>query len=381
MTAAATHRIGVLDAAIAPRVAALAARDLLRDDATPPPDAVVACSNLYLGDDGIGAGASRLVSGTRAAHLDLERALAAWVGAPAALLFNSGYAANAGAIPALADRGDAVFSDALNHASIIDGVRLSRAERVIYPHADLAALDRALAACEAPGLKLVATESVFSMDGDVVPLADLVELCRRHSAALYVDEAHALGVCGRGGRGVAHALGLAADVDVLVGTLGKSFGAFGAFAATSNAVRRYLVSRARTFVFSTALPESVAEGALAALPLLIDGAAQARLWERIDRLCAGLERAGWWQGRAASAIIPLLAGTERDALAWSREVAARGYFVQAIRPPTVPPGTSRLRLTVSASYDDALVDGLVDALVESARALGIPPTAARHVQA
>jgi len=342
---------------------------------------LIACSNLYLHahGDAYGAGASRLVSGTRTAHHAAEHTIAAWLRCEASLLFSNGYAANVGAIPALAIAGDAVFSDALNHASIVDGVRLSRAARHVYPHLDLTALDAALAACVAPGARWVITESVFSMDGDVAPLAELVALCRRHGAYLYIDEAHALGVCGESGRGAACAAGVADGVDVLVGTLGKAFAGFGAFAAGSSTLRAYLANTARTFIFSTALPEEVVRRSLEALSDVAGGGAQARLLERTQQLGALLEAAGWWRGPATTAIFPLVAGDPTVAVAWRDALLVRGFFVQAIRPPTVPQGTSRLRVTVSAAYEPADVTALAEAIVATATSLGITPRPVQDV--
>lgn len=336
----------------------------------------IACSNLYLGDPGRGAGASRLISGSRPAHRALERDLAAWLQTDDALLFNSGYHANVGAIPALAGPGDAIFSDALNHASIIDGVRLSRAERHIYPHANLRALDEALGACDAPGLKLLVTESVFSMDGDLAPLAELAALADRHGAVLYVDEAHAIGVLGPDGRGAAAALGV--DAPILVGTCGKAMAGFGAFVAGSPPLREFLYNRARSFVFTTALPTEVVAANRAGLDLVRDAPTRARLWRATHRIADGLHSAGWWHGPPHSAIFPLLVGEPEPTLALAAAILDRGFFVQAIRPPTVPEGTSRLRLTASADYDDASVDELLSAVVDSAAELGIPPRRSSH---
>jgi 8-amino-7-oxononanoate synthase len=339
-----------------------------------------ACSNLYLGLDAWGAGASRLVSGSRPAHRAFERDVARWLGTEDALLFNSGYNANVGAIPALAGEGDAVFSDALNHASIIDGIRLGRAARYIYPHSDMAALEAALARYQGGGLKLIVTESVFSMDGDVAPLAELVDIAERHDAVLYVDEAHAIGVLGPNGRGALAALGLADRVPIQVGTCGKAIGGFGAWVAGPAVLREYLYNRARSFVFTTALPEQVVEANRAGLEAVIDETRQAALARVMQMIASGLERAGWWEGPPASAIFPLIVGPAEDAVALARAIEARGFFVQAIRPPTVPVGTSRLRLTAAADYDDATVDALVTAISDSARALGIAPRRSSHGQ-
>ncbi len=365
-----------LEQALAQRLAALDAGGLRRRERTDRASAV-ACSNVYIADPAhFGASGSRLITGSHAAHRTFEADIAAWQGTQAALLFNSGYNANVGLLSALADRGDAVFSDALNHASIIDGVRLSRAERHIYPHSDVAALGRALGACDAPGLRVVMTESIFSMDGDLAPLADLVDVCQRHHAVLCLDEAHALGVLGEQGRGAAHAAGLADEIPVRVGTCGKAMSGFGAFVAGSSLLREFLYNRARSFVFTTALPTSVVEGNAAGLARVRDGVGQAQLWRNINAVAALLSTAGWWSGIPQGPIFPIMVGDNDDAMALAAAMDARGFFVQAIRPPTVPAGTSRLRLTVSSGYDDAFIAQLVGALVESAAALGIAPRSA-----
>ena len=343
------------------------------------------CSNDYLGlaadsrlraaaaaaaeREGAGAGAARLVAGDLAVHGALERRLAELKGTEAALLFGSGWHANAGVPAALAGREDAIFSDALNHASIVDGCRLSRAEVVVYRHADAADLGERLARTRARR-KLVITDSVFGMDGDAAPLREIAELCDRHGAMLYVDEAHAAGVLGPTGAGLAEALGVAARVDVLMGTLGKALGAFGAYVAGSRRLVELLVSRARTFVFTTALPPPACGAALAALDVLRDEPARReRLRTLASRMRAGLERLGFDVSRVVAPIFPVVLGSEARALAASRALLDRGFFVRAIRPPTVPAGTSRLRVALSAAHDEGQVDAFLGALEEVLRGL------------
>lgn len=375
LTGAAGRGIAALERVAHDRLAALDAADLLRDERVWAEDApALACTNRYLGGEGpsaFGAGASRLITGTRPVHRAFEQDVAAWLGTPDALLFNSGYNANVGVVSALAERGDAVFSDALNHASLIDGVRLSRAERHVYPHVDVEALDRALGGCTAPGLKLVLTESVFSMDGDVAPLAELLDVCETHGAALLVDEAHAVGVLGEAGRGACDAAGVADRVAIRVGTCGKAIGGFGAFAACSSAVRRLLYHRARSFVFTTALPPSVVAANREGLRVVQAGEEQARLWSNIRYLAERLAARGWWSGTPQSAIFPVLVGENAATVALAKSLESQGYYVHAIRPPTVPAGTSRLRLTVTSDYDRSFIDGLVDALCAAADVLGV----------
>jgi 8-amino-7-oxononanoate synthase len=338
------------------------------------------CSNDYLGlagDErlrraaadaalrhGAGSGAARLVAGDLAIHGELEAALAAFHGAEGALLFNSGYHANAGIPAALVGRGDAIFSDVLNHASIVDGAVLSRAELVRYRHVELAELDALLARSRARR-KLVVTDAIFSMDGDAAPLEGIADLCDRHGAMLYVDEAHAVGVLGPTGAGLAEACGVKDRVDVEMGTLGKALGAFGAYAAGERRLRDLLVSRARTFVFTTALPPAACGAALAALAIVRgEPGRRARLAALCDRLRAGLLALGFDVSRVASPIFPVLLGTEARALAAAAALRDRGFFVRAIRPPTVPAGTSRLRVALSAGLAEAQVDGFLAALAE-----------------
>jgi len=308
---------------------------------------------------GVGAGASRLVVGDTDAHHALERAAAALMGAEAARAFNSGYAANAGILQALCGPEDVVFSDALNHASLVDGCRLSRAKVAVYPHADAGALERLLAA-SGGRRRVVCTDAVFSMDGDCAPLRELAEVCRRHRAALVVDEAHALGVLGAAGRGLCEALGV--EVDVRMATLGKALGAFGAFAVGSAEVVELLMNRARTFVFSTALPAAVcAAGEEAISVMRAEPGLREALWRNIRRMAAGLRSLGV-PAEARSAIFPLVLGEPERALEVAAQLRARGVLVKAIRPPTVPEGTSRLRFAVTAAHSEAQIDRALEAL-------------------
>jgi 8-amino-7-oxononanoate synthase len=324
------------------------------------------CSNNYLGlaDHprvreaaaeaamrwGVGAGASRLVSGTMTIHRRLEERLAEFKRRESALLFGSGFLANAGVIAALARPGDVIFSDELNHASIIDGCRLSRAEVFVYDHLDVEHLAWGIA--QARGREaLIATESVFSMDGDVAPLEDLVMLAERHQIRLMVDEAHATGALGPQGRGALAEAGLESKADVIVGTLGKALGSYGAFVACDEVMAQYLLNAARTFIFSTAPPPPAVAGALAALELV---EARPELVARLQANAGALHRElaveGFDVSESGAQIVPLVLGEARLAVRAAEAALARGVFAQAIRPPTVPPMTSRLRLTVMASH-------------------------------
>ncbi|WP_141591940.1 8-amino-7-oxononanoate synthase [Myxococcus sp. AB056] len=315
---------------------------------------------------GVGTGASRLVVGDTAAHHRLETRLAAFERAEAVRLFNSGYAANTGIIPALVGPEDAVFSDALNHASLVDGCRLSRARVCVYPHADVEALTRALA--ETPARrKLVVTDTVFSMDGDVAPLRDIVAACRAHGAALMVDEAHATGVLGTRGAGLCDELGLENEVDLRMGTLSKALGVMGAYVATSREVADLLVSRARPFVFSTALPAHLCAAAEAAVDAVEgDPDLRERLWRNIRRFAEGLRGLGV-RAEPRSAVFPIILGEPERALDAARRLREAGVLVKAIRPPTVPEGTSRLRFCLSASHSV----GHVDLALEALRTVGV----------
>jgi 8-amino-7-oxononanoate synthase len=325
-----------------------------------PPVATVGltfCSNDYLGLAGrhapaaaSGAGASRLIVGERPEHVHLERRLADWLGTPAAILFSSGYAANLGTVAALAESGDLIISDELNHASIIDGCRLSRATVTVVRHLDVEATIRALTQPRT-GRAWVVTESYFSMDGDSPDLRRLRQACDANGAALVVDEAHALGVFGPRGRGLCAGLGVTPDV--LVGTLGKSFGAAGAFVAGREALISWLWNRARPFVFSTGLSPSVASAAAASLDLVADDEPRrARLLRSATSLRDGLRKLGL-PTRGTGPIIPLIVGDPRRAVEAAARLRTLGVHVQAVRPPTVPAGTARLRVTVTALHSEA----------------------------
>jgi 8-amino-7-oxononanoate synthase len=351
------------------------------------------CSNNYLGlaDHprvreaaaeaamrwGVGAGASRLISGTMTIHGRLEERLASFEGSESCLLFGSGYLANIGVIGALAGRGDTVFSDELNHASIIDGCRLSRAEVVVYRHLDAEHLEWSMlrhARRRGDGAMLVVTDAVFSMDGHLAPLEEIVDIAQHHGARVVVDEAHATGVLGPGGRGAVAQAGLQGEVDVLVGTLGKALGSYGAYACADAQMIRYLLNAARAFIFSTAPAPPAVAGALAALELL---ETRPHRVQRLQANAAELRRALAGEGFAVDEgempIVPLVLGDERAALALCEETIARGVFAQAIRPPTVPAGTSRLRLAAMASHTHSDMRMAAGVLGEAARSLGMAP--------
>lgn len=347
------------------------------------------CSNNYLGLAdrvevrqaaadaalrwGAGAGASRLISGTMEPHRELERRLAAFKGYGSALLFGSGYLANTGVIAALAGRGEVVFSDELNHASIVDGCRLSRAETFVYRHGDLEHLTWGLRqAGDGERAALIVTDGVFSMDGDVAPLPELLELARRHRARLMVDEAHATGAVGPGGRGSVSAAGLSGEVDVVVGTLGKALGSYGAYACAEPETIELLVNTARPFIFSTAPPPAAAGAALAALSIL---EAEPQLVERLQANAATLRTAlageGLDVGHSATQVVPVEIGAAGATMEVCERALERGVFAQGIRPPTVPEGSCRLRFTAMATHEPTQLTDAAREVGAAARELGL----------
>jgi 8-amino-7-oxononanoate synthase len=349
------------------------------------------CSNNYLGlaDHpqvreaaaeaamrwGVGAGASRLISGTMKLHRSLEQRLAGFKEQEAALLFGSGYLANSGAIAALARHGEVVFSDQLNHASIIDGCRLARAETFAYRHCDLEHLEWGLRQARGRG-SLIVTDGVFSMDGDVAPVEGLVQLAQRYDCRLMVDEAHGTGTLGPGGRGSVAAAGMSEEVDVVVGTLGKALGSYGAYVCGSAELADYLVNVARPFIFSTAPAPPVVAAALAALEILEQCPHRVqRLQTNARALRDALGHEGLELGESETQILPVIVGDPELALRLSDLALERGLFAQAIRPPTVPEGTSRLRLTTMATHRSAELVGAARTLGNAARELGLvsPP--------
>ncbi len=355
------------------------------------------CSNNYLGLAnhprvreaaaeaamrwGAGAGASRLVSGGMTIHRRLEERLAAFKGTSSCVLFGSGYLANAGIVPALAREGEVVFSDELNHASIVDGCRLARAETFVYRHGDVEHLAWGLREAGSRA-SLIVTDGVFSMHGDTAPLTEIVELARRHDVRVMVDDAHGTGAVGPGGRGSVAAAGLDGEIDVMVGTLSKALGSYGAFACCDQAMARYLVNSARSLIFSTAPPPPAVAGALAALELLC---AEPRRVERLqsnaEALRSALAREGFALAGSDSHIVPLVVGDATLAMRVCEAAVAMGVFAQAIRPPTVPAGTSRLRLAVMASHSQAELREAARMLGTAARRAGFEPSTAATVLA
>jgi glycine C-acetyltransferase len=351
------------------------------------------CSNNYLGladhprlvaaaqealqRYGAGPGAVRTIAGTMAIHEELETRLARFKGVPATISLQSGFVANLGTIAALVGKGDAVISDELNHASIVDGVRLTRAARSIYRHADPADLDRALREARAAGARrvLVITDGVFSMDGDLAPLDALTPVAEAHEAILMVDDAHGEGVLGRGGRGIVDHFGLHGRVDVEVGTMSKAFGVMGGYVAGSEVLVEWLHQRARPFLFSSAATPADVAACLAAVDLLEASTELVeRLWANARRFKAMMSAAGFDIGISATPITPVMLGEASLAQEMSRRLFdEHGVFAQAIGFPTVPQGKARIRVMVSASHSDDDLDQGAEAFVTVGRALGVVP--------
>uniref|UniRef100_C6E5D0 8-amino-7-oxononanoate synthase n=1 Tax=Geobacter sp. (strain M21) TaxID=443144 RepID=C6E5D0_GEOSM len=347
------------------------------------------CSNNYLGladhpelrsaavfgvAFGVGSGASRLVSGTMELHEKLEERIAAFKGTEKALVFNSGYAANTGIVSALVGRGDAIFSDRLNHASIIDGALLSRADLHRYPHRDMTALERLLQDKGGNGRRLIVTDGVFSMDGDIAPLQDLVRLAKKYGALLMVDDAHGTGVLGATGRGSGELLGVMDGIDIHMGTLGKGLGSFGAYAAASATICDYLVNKARSFIFSTSLPPAVLAASIAAIELVDSPQGK----ELRDKLAANvalfkekLAQAGFDTMGSETQIVPIFVGPADATMEFSKELLEQGIFVQGIRPPTVPSGSCRLRCTIMATHEAAELEEAAGIIALVGKKLGV----------
>ncbi|OGW16563.1 MAG: 8-amino-7-oxononanoate synthase [Nitrospirae bacterium GWC2_57_13] len=316
-------------------------------------DAARAAMDRY----GFGAGASRLVSGSSPLHEELEQTLARFKGTEAALLFNSGYAANTGIIPALASEGDAILSDGLNHASIIDGCRLSRAEVHVYSHGDMNHVESLLKKTARARRRLIVTDGVFSMEGDIAPLPDLCTLAEKYGALLMVDDAHATGVLGDSGRGTAEHFGVSGRVPVQMGTLGKALGSFGAYIAGDRDMITYILNKARSLIFSTALPPAVCAASLAALRVLEQEPwRREQLRKNVHRFVVVLMAQGVDVAASETPIIPIIIGDSEKALLAGQSLMDKGMFALAVRPPTVPEGTARIRMTIMATHSPEDLD-------------------------
>lgn len=322
-------------------------------------------ASQYLAGHGIGAAAARLISGNTPEHMELETALAQLKGTESALLFSSGYMANLGTISALAGKRDVIYSDQLNHASLLDAVKLSRAEVRVFPHLDVEAVRRML--IEDSGKfrrRLIVVDGVFSMDGEIFPLDKLVPVAREFDAWTYVDDAHATAVIGKSGRGTAEHCGVEGDIDVTMGTLGKSLGVAGAFIAGSKTLTDFLLHRARSFVFTTSSPPVLAAAVLEAIRIVREEPwRRERLWENAKRIRAGLKELGYpAPGEPDNYIVPVIIGDVNQTVAVGKSLLEAGFLVGAVRPPSVPMGTSRLRITVNAMHTDTQIEGLLASL-------------------
>ncbi len=350
-------------------------------------EVVLLCSNDYLGLAqapslkeaaiealerwGAGAPASRSIAGSLLIHRELEAELAELKATEAALLFSTGYMANMGLLTTLVGEGDLILSDQYNHASIVDGCRLSRAEVWVYRHRDPNHLEDLLRRAR-HRRRLVVTDGVFSMEGDIAPLPHLRELCDRYGAILMVDDAHATGVLGPQGRGTAEHFGMLGQVEVQMGTLGKALGLVGAFVAGEQVLIDFLINRARTFMYTTAPPPPLVGMVLEALRLMkAEAWRRERLWENTRRLRKGLQEMGFDTLNSSTPIIPVLVGDDRLVMEFSRRLLERGIYVQGIRPPTVPEGSARLRLSVSAAHTPEDIDLALEAMGEVGRDLGL----------
>lgn len=311
---------------------------------------------------GFGSGASRLVSGNMTLHEELEERIADFKGTEAAILFNSGYTANIGIIPALVGKGDFIYSDELNHVSIIDGSRLSRAEIRIYPHKDMTVLEELLKKDKNNGRKLIVTDTVFSMDGDIAPLKDIYNLSQKYSAFLMVDEAHATGVLGSKGRGAVEHFALKGENIIQMGTLGKALGTFGAYIAGSKDLIVYLRNKARSFIYTTSLPPAVAAAAIEAINIIAEDDSLIKgLWDNRKVFIDGLHSLGFDTLSSETPIIPVLAGNIHKALEMAETLYEECIYAPAIRPPTVPEGSSRIRTTVMANHTKEDIEAALSA--------------------
>ena len=321
---------------------------------------------------GAGSGAVRTIAGTMAIHEELEARLADFKHTEASLVFQSGFTANLGVLQVLVKEGDVIISDELNHASIIDGIRLSKAERSIFKHRDLDDLERHLEKHRDKRVKLVVTDGVFSMDGDIAPLAGIVERAEAHGALVMVDDAHASGVLGKNGRGTVNHFGLDGRVDLQIGTLSKAIGVLGGYVASTLPVREFLIYRARPFLFSTSHPPGVAAACMAALDVLLQEPERIdQLWKNTGRFKQGLKRIGFETGPSETPITPVIVGKGAVANQLSDRLFQQGVFAQGIGYPTVPEGRARIRTIVTSAHTDAQLDRALEAFESAGRELGV----------
>ena len=344
------------------------------------------CSNNYLGladdgrlkaaavkaidEEGWGSGASRLICGNLTAHQALEKKLSQFKGTESALTFSTGYMANIGIISALFGREDMILSDKLNHASIIDGILLSQAQYRRYPHNDMKALEAMLQSATGFKKRVIMTDSVFSMDGDIAPLDTIVGLAEKYNCSVMIDEAHAFGVMGANGKGLAEHFGVQEKIDIQMGTLSKAAGSFGAYVCGSQKLMDYLINHARSFIYTTGMPPAMAAASVQAIDIIVsEPLLRARLWQNTDYMREALKKIGFNTMQTQTPIIPILVKDSKLAVRFAEGLLEKGIFVSAIRPPTVPADTARLRLTVTAAHTRADMDCALEHLRETAKKL------------
>lgn len=321
---------------------------------------------------GTGAGGSRLTTGNFDIHEQLESEIADFKKTEAAIVFSSGYLANVGVISSVMKAGDTIFSDAWNHASIIDGCRLSKAKTIVYEHADMVDLERKLRQSHGDGMKFIVTDGVFSMDGDIAPLPKIVELAKEYKAYIMIDDAHATGVLGNDGCGTADYFGLKDEIDFTVGTLSKAIGAEGGFVSTSSIAKNYLLNNARSFIFQTALSPSAIEAAREGISIIQNEPERRKqLLKNARYLRLKLEESGFVMKEGETPIISLIIGSSHEAMQFSAKLLDEGVFIPAIRPPTVPKGSSRLRITVMATHTIEQLDMVISKIKKIGKEMGI----------
>ncbi len=321
---------------------------------------------------GAGTCSSRSVSGSIDLYRSLEKEIAEYKNYPKGLLFTNGYLANIGIISTLTEMGDVIFSDELNHSSLIHSMRLSKARKVVYKHRDLNDLEKKIKKDKTKGKRFLVTETIFSMDGDVAPLKDLYELKKRYDLNIIVDDAHGTGVFGEKGTGIEEVFGLSGTMDVHMATFGKALGTYGAFVLSEGTVIEYLINRAKTFMYTTALPPSVIASSMKALEVVKkDISLKQGLWENIEYFRKGLRDAGFNMKDSEGPIIPIVVGDDKDAVKMQEELLSMGIFLQAIRPPTVPEGTSRLRLTIVRGFTKEDMDYAISSIIKAGKNIGL----------
>jgi len=333
---------------------------------------IIGAAKEVIDEYGAGTCSSRSVSGSIDIYGQLEKMVARYKGYRKGLIFSNGYMANIAIISTLTDSNDVIFSDELNHSSLIDATRLSRAKKVIYKHRDMNDLEKKVSRERSAGKRFVVTESVFSMDGDIAPLSDIYELREKYGFHIILDDAHGTGVFGQKGTGIEELFGLSGAMDVHMATFGKALGSFGAFVLSDEVVINFLINRARTFMYTTALPASSLAGAMKALEMIgHDTTYKDELWKNIDYMRVRLNTAGFDLKDSVGPIIPIVVGEDAKTLRMQESLMRKGLFLQGIRPPTVPEGTSRLRLTVVRGFTQEDMDYAIETIIHAGKKIGL----------